>query len=344
MVDGNRCYCRDSRRLTRAAVHFRFDRLVVPFTLKQLSYFVAAGEAGSILRAAENIHVSQPSISNAIAHLENVFHIQLFIRHHARGMSLTTAGGQVMEQAKALLRDAAELKSFAGKLSDQIFGSINVGCFIPLAPIVTPELCHGFMQAHEGVDVYVSEGNQAELLSKLKKGAIDLAITYDLQLDNDIAFSALVELKPYVLLAADHHLAGEDSISLTSLENEKFILLDLPLSDTYFMSLFDSHNLKPNIYARTRHIEVQRGLVANGYGYSLANVRPVNKKSLDGSSLKYVPLRGSNPGLTLGIATLRNIKKTIVVDIFSQFCQQQINTDNIPGMARLQGHGGEDDE
>ncbi len=344
MVDGNRCYCRDSRRLTRAAVHFRFDRLVVPFTLKQLSYFVAAGEAGSILRAAENIHVSQPSISNAIAHLENVFHIQLFIRHHARGMSLTTAGGQVMEQAKALLRDAAELKSFAGKLSDQIFGSINVGCFIPLAPIVTPELCHGFMQAHEGVDVYVSEGNQAELLSKLKKGAIDLAITYDLQLDNDIAFSALVELKPYVLLAADHHLAGEDSISLTSLENEKFILLDLPLSDTYFMSLFDSHNLKPNIYARTRHIEVQRGLVANGYGYSLANVRPVNNKSLDGSSLKYVPLRGSNPGLTLGIATLRNIKKTIVVDIFSQFCQQQINTDNIPGMARLQGHGGEDDE
>ena len=344
MVDGNRCYCRDSRRLTRAAVHFRFDRLVVPFTLKQLSYFVAAGEAGSILRAAENIHVSQPSISNAIAHLENVFHIQLFIRHHARGMSLTTAGGQVMEQAKALLRDAAELKSFAGKLSDQIFGSINVGCFIPLAPIVTPELCHGFMQSHEGVDVYVSEGNQAELLSKLKKGAIDLAITYDLQLDNDIAFSALVELKPYVLLAADHHLAGEDSISLTSLENEKFILLDLPLSDTYFMSLFDSHNLKPNIYARTRHIEVQRGLVANGYGYSLANVRPVNNKSLDGSSLKYVPLRGSNPGLTLGIATLRNIKKTIVVDIFSQFCQQQINTDNIPGMARLQGHGGEDDE
>ena len=104
------------------------------FTLKQLAYFVAAGEAGSILRAAENIHVSQPSISNAIAHLEDVFRVQLFIRHHARGMSLTTAGGQIMEQAQALLRDAEELHSFAGKLSDQVFGSINVGCFIPLAP------------------------------------------------------------------------------------------------------------------------------------------------------------------------------------------------------------------
>ena len=304
------------------------------FTLKQLGYFVAAGEAGSILRAAENIHVSQPSISNAIAHLEDVFQIQLFIRHHAQGMSLTTAGGQIMEQAQALLRDAGELHSFAGKLSAQIFGSINVGCFIPLAPIVTPELCHGFMQSNEGVEVNVSEGNQAELLSKLKIGAIDLALTYDLQLESDITFTPLVELKPYVLLAADHAHADKSSISLESLAGERFILLDLPLSDTYFMSLFDSHNLKPRIYARTGHIEVQRALVAQGYGYSLANVRPVNQKSLDGSRLKYVPLSGFNPGLTLGIATLGNVRKTLVVDIFSQFCREQINSENVPGMTK----------
>ena len=305
------------------------------FTLKQLAYFVAAGEAGSILRAAENIHVSQPSISNAIAHLEDVFQIQLFIRHHAQGMSLTTAGSQIMEQAQALLRDAEELRSFAGKLSAQIFGSINVGCFIPLAPIITPELCHGFMQSNEGVEVNVSEGNQAELLSKLKKGAIDLALTYDLQLDRDIAFTALVELKPYVLLAADHPLASSSSVTLDQFAEERFILLDLPLSDSYFMSLFDHHNLKPRIHARTRHIEVQRALVAQGYGYSLANVRPINQKSLDGSSLRYLPLSGFNPGLTLGIATRANIRKTIVVDIFSQFCREQINSERVPGMTRL---------
>ena len=305
------------------------------FTLKQLTYFVAAGEVGSILRAADNIHVSQPSISNAITHLEDVFKVQLFIRHHARGMSLTTAGSQIMEQAQALLRDADELRSFAGKLSDQVFGSINVGCFIPLAPIVTPELCHGFMQSHEGVEVNVSEGNQAELLSRLKKGAIDLALTYNLQLESDIAFTELVELKPYVLLAADHPLAGRDSISLESLADERFILLDLPLSDTYFMSLFDNHSLKPKIYARTRHIEVQRALVAQGYGYSLGNVRPINQNSLDGSRLTYVALSGYNPGLTLGIATLANIRKTIVVEIFSQFCREQISSDHIPGMTKL---------
>lgn len=305
------------------------------FTLKQLAYFVAAGEAGSILRAAENIHVSQPSISNAIAHLEDVFQVQLFIRHHAQGMSLTTAGGQILEKAQALLRDAEELHSFAGKLSAQIFGSLNVGCFTPLAPIVTPELCHGFMQSNREVAVTVSEGDQAELLGKLKKGAIDLALTYDLQLESDIAFTPLAELKPYLLLAADHALAKQTSIALDQLVEEPFILLDLPLSDNYFMSLFEKRQLKPKIYARTRHIEVQRALVAQGYGYSLANVRPVNQKALDGSPLKYVPLSGDNPGLTLGIATLANIRKTIVVEIFGQFCREQISDETIPGMAKI---------
>jgi DNA-binding transcriptional LysR family regulator len=307
----------------------------VKFTLKQLSYFVAAGEAGSILKAAEKIHVSQPSISNAITHLEDIFELQLFIRHHAQGMSLTTAGSQIMAQSKRLLRDANELKSFAGKLSDHIFGSINIGCFTPLAPIVTPELCYGFMQSFPGVDVNVSENNQAELLSSLKKGSIDLALTYDLQLDSDINFTPLAELKPYVLLAENHPLSNNKAVTLTQLAEEKFILLDLPLSDAYFMSLFSINNVKPIIHARTKHIDVQRGLVANGYGYSLANVRPLNKKSLDGSGLSYVPLLGEYPSLTLGIAVLEKIRKTMAVDSFNTYCIEQISSNHIPGMAKL---------
>jgi DNA-binding transcriptional LysR family regulator len=307
----------------------------VKFTLKQLSYFVAAGEAGSILKAAEKIHVSQPSISNAITHLEDIFELQLFIRHHAQGMSLTTAGNQIMAQSKRLLQDASELKSFAGKLSDQIFGSINIGCFTPLAPIVTPELCHGFMQSFPGVDVNVSEDNQAELLSSLKKGSIDLALTYDLQLDSDISFTPLVELKPYALLAEDHPLSNKKAVKLMELAEEKFILLDLPLSDAYFMSLFSLDNVKPIIHARTKHIDVQRGLVANGYGYSLANVRPLNKRSLDGSGLSYVPLLGEYPSLTLGIAVLEKIRKTMAVDSFNTYCIEQISSNHSPGMATL---------
>ena len=54
------------------------------YTLRQLEYFIAAGETGSITLASERVHISQPSISTAISHLEQGFGVQLFIRHHAQ--------------------------------------------------------------------------------------------------------------------------------------------------------------------------------------------------------------------------------------------------------------------
>ena len=57
------------------------------FTLKQIAYFVATAETGSITQASERVNISQPSISSAITALEEAYGIQLFIRHHAQGLS-----------------------------------------------------------------------------------------------------------------------------------------------------------------------------------------------------------------------------------------------------------------
>ena len=302
------------------------------FTLRQLSYFVAAGDAGSILKASENIHVSQPSISNAISHLESTFDIQLFIRHHAQGISLTTAGREFFREAKTLLAKAEQLHSFAGELSQQVIGTIEVGCFITLAPIITPDLCHGFMAQHPKSEIRVREAHQATLLPWLRQGSIDLALTYDLQLQNDVEFIPLAKLPPYVLLGSGHRLANQKILTLEELENEPLILLDLPLSSEYFMSLFNNRGLKPLIKARTHLIEVQRGMVAKGYGYSLANVRPCNKQSLDGSALKYIRLANAYKSLTLGVAVLRNLIQTPVQKSFIEYCLKSVSDEKIPGM------------
>ena len=64
---------------------------MIGFTFRQLEYFVAAGEAGSITGAAEKISISPPSISMAVSSLEREFGVQLFVRHHAQRLSLTFA-------------------------------------------------------------------------------------------------------------------------------------------------------------------------------------------------------------------------------------------------------------
>ncbi len=309
--------------------------LSLKFTLRQLRYFIATGDAGSISRASENIHVSQPSISSAISQLENTFNLQLFIRHHAQGMTLTSAGKSFLKEAKDFLNHAEQLQGFAGELSQSVFGMLQVGCFIPLAPIITPDLCHQFMLKHTGVSISVREGHQTELLHFLRQGSIDLALTYDLELDSDIAFTPLARLEPYLLLSRSHRLAHKKQLQLNQLINENFILLDLPLSREYFMSLFKKQHLKPKIHARTRQTDVLRGLVAKGYGYSLANVRPINQSSLDGSELAYVPLAEPQPALTLGIAMLGTLRQTRSLSTFIEYCQEKIRDETIPGMTTL---------
>ncbi|WP_245469819.1 LysR family transcriptional regulator, partial [Mesorhizobium sp. M7A.F.Ca.MR.362.00.0.0] len=73
------------------------------FTLRQLEYFVAVGEAGSIAKAAEQVNVSPPSISASIAQLETEFGVQLFVRKHSHGLSLTAGGRIFLKEAARLL-------------------------------------------------------------------------------------------------------------------------------------------------------------------------------------------------------------------------------------------------
>ena len=86
------------------------------FTLRQLEYFVAVGEAGSIAEAAERVNVSSPSLSTAISQLEAEFGVQLFVRQHAQGLSLTPGGRRFYVAAKTVLERGAALHDIASDI------------------------------------------------------------------------------------------------------------------------------------------------------------------------------------------------------------------------------------
>jgi DNA-binding transcriptional LysR family regulator len=305
------------------------------FTLRQLEYFIAAGEACSIRKASEIINVSQPAISSAISQLEASFKLQLFIRHHAQGLSLTPAGTAFLLETKQFLAQGTELKNVAVNLSSKLAGTVQVGAFSVIAPIVMPELLSRFLHEHEHIDVLMSEASQPVLLEKLKRGALDIALTYDLHLPEDVDFIPLMSLSTYLLMGKSHPLASRESLSLEEVIEERFVLLDLPLSREFFLSMFIHAGLKPWIYTRTEHPDVVRGLVGRGFSYSLANVRPKNQWSLDGSELVYVPLKGDHPPLNLGLATLTDVRRTRALEAFVLYCQKTITQNSVPGMTGL---------
>jgi len=228
------------------------------YSFRQLEYFIAAGETGSITLASERISISQPSISTAIAHLERELGVQLFVRHHAQGLSLTSAGKTLLREAKRIIEQADALHTVASEAAEQIRGQLAVGCLVTLAPMVLPELAQSFTAAFPATHIRPVENNQERLLEGLRRAEIDIAITYDLQIPDGISFTPLASLPAHVLVGEAHPLAQQTAVSLQELAGEPLVLLDLPLSREYFLALFLKEGLEPTIAMRSAYQEVVR--------------------------------------------------------------------------------------
>ena len=307
------------------------------FTLRQLEYFVAVGEAGSIAKAAEQVNVSPPSISASIAQLETEFGVQLFVRKHSHGLSLTAGGRVFLKEAARLLADADALHDVAGDIAEKVRGPLAIGCLLTFAQIIFPTLRRRFEDRYPDVRVRQFERNQGQLLELLQRGDIDVALTYDLDLSQDMAFEPLMQLPAYVMLPAGHALATRTSIAPEELVDQPMVLLDLPFSREYFLSAFQQKGLRPYIAERTGDIAVMRSMVANGFGYGIANMRPLNTLSPDGKPLVFVPLAGDLRPLTMGIAMPNAEHRTQTVQAFIQHCRRFVVEQGVFGTERVVG-------
>ncbi|MEM9581499.1 MAG: LysR family transcriptional regulator [Pseudomonadota bacterium] len=306
--------------------------MALRYTLRQLEYFIAAGECGSIAAASEKLNVSSPSISASITQLEAEFGLTLFVRKRAHGLTLTSNGERLLEQAKRIIAAAIELNSLAGAVSGNVQGPLRLGCLLTFAQIIVPRLRSDFENAHPEVALSQFEMDQSEIFSALRRAEVDVALTYDLDIPSDLEFVPIVPLPPYVLVATDHPLAGHASVVVEDLTSFPMVLLDLPYSAEYFLSFFTDIGVKPNIGERTRDMAVMRSLVANGYGYSIANLRPLNNLSPDGRDLSFVPLEGDLRPMQLGLIMARGAQTNITIRTFVEHCAAKINASEFPGL------------
>jgi DNA-binding transcriptional LysR family regulator len=271
-------------------------------TLRQLEYVVAVGELGSITAASDKVNVSSPSISAAISQLEMDMGVQIFVRRHAQGLSLTSSGRRLFDEAKVILNKVQNLGAVADDTEGKLRGTLKLGCLITIAPILSANIRRRFEEIYPETEIILYEAHQADLLAMLARAEIDIAVTYDLGIGSDTVFVDVATLPPYVLLGSNHPLASASEIKIEELVDLPMVLLDLPLSGDYFLSMFHRLGLTPQIAVRTRELPVLRSLVANGYGYGLLNVRTRAAVAPDGLPLVFCPLKGDHQPMQLGIA------------------------------------------
>lgn len=170
----------------------------LPVSLRQLQYVVAVADLGGFRRAADACHVSQPSLSAQVAHVEAALGVRLFERdrHQVR---VSAAAEGLVAQARAVLMAAGDLRELARQKADPFTGTLTLGVIPTISPYLLPEIAPAIARAYPRLTVVWSEDRTAGLVRQAKDGAIDAAV---LALEADLG-----TLEHAVLLRDAFHLA-----------------------------------------------------------------------------------------------------------------------------------------
>ncbi len=259
-------------------------------TLRQLEYFVTTARTGSMARAASTLHVSAAAVSLGINQLERILECELFLRRPQRPLALTGAGRELLAKAAAVVSDAEQIEQDAGQRSGSFSGTIRVGCFDTLAPMLVPQLLVVAAERYPGLFVDVTEGQSDLLQEQLTDGLTDVAVMYGLELSPGLRAEMLWTMKPYVVLPGDHRLAHRSSVHLADLVAEPMIMLDAPPSRMHMLTALAGVGITPTIGRVTHNFETLRSLVGRGYGWGLLVQHPAVDRSYEGLPICSVPI------------------------------------------------------
>ena len=257
--------------------------------LHQLRYFLAVARARNFSRAAEQCHVSQPSLSQQVRKLEDGLGERLFERTK-REVALTPAGELLVAHAERVLEELDHARERVRDLRGLVRGRVALGALPTVAPYYLPERLRAFAVKFPGVEVVVHEDTTAQLAAAVLAKEIDVALV-SLPVERaGLQAEEFFDEPLLVALPERHRLAGRRGLTLDDLENESFILMKeghcLAGQALQFCRL---NGFAPRLSFRSAQIETVLAFVAAGWGVS---VIPAMARRAGPKSVRYRELAG----------------------------------------------------
>jgi len=203
--------------------------------LRHLRGFLAVARHSHFTRAARDLGIAQPALSQQIAQLEEELGVAVFERSR-RGARLTAAGQSLVERAERILREVDEARRDAGSYSSLDRGRVAIGTISSIAVLRLPSLLARFKARFPGVEVQVHEGHSARLVELLGSGVLDLALLHTAALGagraapppgrgrEQITWESAYSEELVLVVGRRHRLAEAREVRWTDLSDEAFIM------------------------------------------------------------------------------------------------------------------------
>lgn len=194
-------------------------------TLTQLSYMIAVAEAGNFTVAAEQVFVTQPTLSMQIQKLEDELGVQIFNRTK-KPIRLTKVGEQILQQARNILAEAKRMDDIVAQEKGFIGGEFKLGIIPTVMPTLLPMFLNTFVNKHPKINLKIQELNTDNIISQLKEGKIDAGIAAT-PLKYDNIEERPLYYEPFVgYIPEQHRLNKVEQLSQEDLQDENILVLE----------------------------------------------------------------------------------------------------------------------
>jgi DNA-binding transcriptional LysR family regulator len=282
--------------------------------LRQLRYLVAVADQGGIRKASRRLHLSQPSLSQALRQLEAELGVAL-IRRSARGAELTDAGAELVEHAREILGQVAAARIAMRRRADQRSCTLRVGLLagIIAAGELTAPIVERFAAARPDVEVRLLDIGFSDQAEPLLNGSVDVALVRAPVSDRQIELTPLALDPRLLLVGAAHELAGVDRVSVDDILHERMVPVVAPEDFAAFWHL-DDYRGGPNsdpTMAPARSVADLQFAVATGRTIMVA--ASVTARVLPNNLLRPVEVCDLSPNL-IAAARVRTDDRQVIRD------------------------------
>jgi LysR family transcriptional regulator, nitrogen assimilation regulatory protein len=198
-----------------------------PMDLRQFRYFVQIAETGNFSRAAENLRIAQPSLSQQIRNLEDDLGVELFKRH-ARGVTLTDLGHQFYDHARRILHGVERARDVIQAHSNNPTGKISVGLPTSAARNLSLPLFRALSERQPNITLHVVEAMSGYLDDFIQAGRLDVALLYDHKAFENVAWTEMMVEDLVLFVNPSHRLARKREVRFRDVFDEPVVLPGRP--------------------------------------------------------------------------------------------------------------------
>ncbi len=269
-------------------------------TIRHLKIFTAVADNGGMSRAAKKLHISQPSISQAIAELEKHYGVKLFERLSQK-LYLTKEGELMLSFSRHILDSFEHMEEAMNQAVETT--SLRIGCSVSVGTCLINDILDEADRRIPECQISVNVTNSSEVEREILNNEVDLGIVEGILKSKDLIVTPICKDEMVVVCGKDHWLAGEESVTLEMLHGQPYISRESGSSErNQIEKMFEEHGVQLQRIFCSTNTEAIKNAVIHGRGIAVFSTRMIEEEKRKGEII-VLPLRE--------ISVTRNINMVI---------------------------------